>query len=240
LGFVAMLLPGDVAVAEIKVMCPPPMRTSVVALTEQFERASAHKVTIVHAPSRFIVDRVQAGEAFDLTILTAQASDSLIKAGRLARRVDVARSSIGVAVRVGTPKPDVSNAEALKRTLLGVKTFARNEGAESGNHMLRVFEQLGITEQMRPKTTAMPVNAGYVAELVARGEAEMAAQQMPELYAVAGVEPMPLPPELQLVLVFSAGVSAATKTPEAVDEFVRFLTSPAAAPVLRSKGLDPA
>jgi molybdate transport system substrate-binding protein len=233
------MLPADAAVAELKVMCPPPMRTSITALAEQFERATAHKVAIVHSPSRFIVERVRAGQSFDLTILTAQASDCLIQDGKLSRRVDFARSSIGIAVRAGAPKPDVSTAEALKRTLLEAKTFARNEGAESGNHMLGVFERLGITEQMKAKTRAMPVNTGYVAELVARGEAELAAQQMPELCAVAGVEPMPLPPELQLVLVFSAGVSAATKVPGAVEEFVRFLTAPAAVLVLRAKGLDP-
>src|SRR5262249_31211124 len=139
----------------------------------------------------------------------------------------------------GAPKPDVSSAEAVKRTLLAAKSFARNEGAESGNHMLSVFERLGITEQMRGKTRAMPVGTGYVAELVARGEIEMAAQQMSELLAVPGVDPVPLPAELQLVIVFSAGVSLAPKNPDAVDALVRFLASAEAAPVLRAKGLEP-
>ena len=138
----------------------------------------------------------------------------------------IARSSIGLAVRTGAPAPDVSSAEAVKRTLLAAKTFARNEGAESGRHMLSVFARLGITEQMAGKTKAMPVGTGYVAELVARGEAEMAAQQMPELKAVAGVDPFPLPPELQLIIVFSAGVSPAPKEPEAVNALVAFLSSP--------------
>jgi len=92
---------------------------------------------------------------------------------------------------------------------------------------------------MKPKTRAMPVGTDYVAELVARGEVELAAQQMPELKAVAGVEAMPLPPELQLVIVFSAGVSAAPKEPEPVDALVNFLTTPAATQVLKAKGLDP-
>ena len=114
-----------------------------------------------------------------------------------------------MGVRAGTPKPDVSSAEAVKRTLLAAKSFARNEGAESGKHMLAVFDRLGIAEEMKAKTKAMPVGTGYVAELVARGEAELAAQQMPELKAVPGIEALPLPPELQLVIVFSAGVSPA-------------------------------
>jgi molybdate transport system substrate-binding protein len=215
------------------------MRTTIVELVTQFEASTPHKVSIVHTPSRMIIDRVRGGEAFDVAILTAEANDDLIKQGKVARRVDIARSSIGLAVRSGAPKPDVSSTDAVKRTLLASKSFARNEGAESGKHMLAVFDRLGITEEMRAKTKAMPVNTGYVAELVARGEAEMAAQQMPELKAVAGVDPVPLPPELQLVIVFSAGLSTAPGEPNAVNALIGFLSSPAAASVLKAKGLDP-
>src|SRR3954470_7221760 len=226
------------ASAEIKLMCPAPMRTTIVELVAQFERVSPHKVTIVHTPSRMIVERIQSGEAFDISILTAEATDALVKQGKVARRVDIARSSIGLGVRAGTPKPDVSSAEAVKRALLASKSFARNEGAESGKHMLAVFDRLGITEQMKGKTKAMPVNTGYVAELVARGEADLAAQQMPELKAVPGIDAMPLPSELQLIIVFSAGVSPAPAAPEAVNALVQFLSSPEAASVLQSRGLD--
>jgi molybdate transport system substrate-binding protein len=239
LSIAAMLSSGGVVAAEIKLMCPAPMRTTIVELVTQFEASTPHKVSIVHTPSRMIIDRVRGGEAFDVAILTAEANDDLIKQGKVARRVDIARSSIGLAVRSGAPKPDVSSTDAVKRTLLASKSFARNEGAESGKHMLAVFDRLGITEEMRAKTKAMPVNTGYVAELVARGEAEMAAQQMPELKAVAGVDPVPLPPELQLVIVFSAGLSTAPGEPNAVNALIGFLSSPAAASVLKAKGLDP-
>lgn len=236
----ALSLPAPAAfAAEIKLMCPAPMRTTIVELVAQFERTSPHKVTIVHTPSRMIVERIQGGEAFDVSILTAATTDALIKQGKIARRVDIARSNIGLGVRAGTPKPDVSSAEAVKRTLLAVKSFARNEGAESGKHMLAVFDRLGIAEQMKAKTKAMPVNTGYVAELVVRGEADLVAQQMPELKAVAGIEAVPLPPELQLIIVFAAGVSPALGAPDAVNALVRFLSSSEAASVLRSKGLDP-
>jgi molybdate transport system substrate-binding protein len=231
-------LPGAASAAEIKLMCPAPMRTTIVELVAQFERTSPHKVTIVHTPSRMIVERVSGGEAFDISILTAHATDDLIKQGKVARRVDIARSSIGLAVLKGAPAPDVSSAEGVKRTLLAAKSFARNEGAESGKHMLAVFERLGITEQMKAKTKAMPVNTGYVASLVERGEAELAAQQMPELKAVPGVDAFPLPPELQLIFAFSAGLSAAPKEPEAANALVKFLASPEAAPVIKAKGLD--
>jgi len=227
------------ASADIKLMCPAPMRTTIVDLVAQFERTLPHKVTIVHTPSRMIIERIQSGEAFDISVLTAEATDSLIKQGKIARRVDIARSSIGLGVRAGTPKPDVSSAQAVKRTLLAAKSFARNEGAESGKHILAVFDRLGIAEEMKTKTKAMPVGTGYVAELVARGDAELAAQQMPELKAVPGIEAVPLPPELQLVILFSAGVSPALHDPAAVNALVTFLSSPEAAAVLKAKGLDP-
>src|ERR1700737_1478559 len=132
------------------------------------------------------------------------------------------------------------HSRARASLILAVKSFARNEGAESGVHMLRVFDRLGITEQMEAKTKAMPVNTGYVAGLVVRGETEMAAQQMPELIAVPGVKVTPLPPEFQLIIVFSAGVSAGSTEPGAVNALLNFLTSQEAAAVLTAKGLNPA
>ena len=238
----ALLLPlstwSVASAAEIKLMCPAPMRTTIVELVTQFEKTSPHKVTVVHTPSRMIIERVQGGEAFDVAILTAEANDALIKEGKVARRIDIARSSIGLGVRAGTPKPDMSSVEAVKRTLLAAKSFARNEGAESGKHMLAVFEKLGIADEMKAKTKALPVGNGYVAELVVRGEADLAAQQMPELKAVPGIDARPLPPELQMVIVFSAGVSAAPHDPAAANALATFLSSAEAEPILKSKGLD--
>jgi molybdate transport system substrate-binding protein len=236
---IAALPLARASAAEIKLMCPAPMRTTITALVEQFEHKSPHKVTIVHTPSKTIIERITAGEAFDVSILTAEATDALIKQNKIARRADYARSSIGLGVRAGSPKPDVSSVEGVKRSLLAVKSFARNEGAESGKHMLAVFNKLGITDEMKAKTKSMPVGTGYVAELVVRGEADMAAQQMPELKAVAGIDASPLPKELQQIIVFSAGLSPHPGDPKAAQELVEFLTSAAAVPVLKSKGLDP-
>ena len=142
-------------------------------------------------------------------------------------------------MKSGAPKPEVGTVEAFKRTMLAAKSFARNEGAESGIHVLHVFERLGIAEAMKAKTRAMPVNTGYVAQLVANGEVEIAAQQMPELHAVTGVDPAPLPAELQLIIPFVVGVSGSPQNAQATDELVRFLTAPSAAAVLKSKGLNP-
>ena len=226
------------AAAEITVMCPPPMRSRMVDLTGRFEQASGHKVTLVFAPSKDIVTRLAGGDRTDIALLTAEASDSLIRAGTLARRVNIVRSIIGVGVRTGAPKPDVGSADAFRRTLLAARSFARNEGADSGIYMKSLIERLGIAEQMAPKTTL--VMSGYVAALVARGEVEIAAQQVSELMSVAGVDATPLGADIQHVIVFSAAVAAQPTAPEAVDALIRFLTSPAAAPVIKAKGLEPA
>jgi molybdate transport system substrate-binding protein len=223
--------------ADIKVMYPPPLRTALNDLFPQFEQASGHKLALTHESSWLLVERIRKGEMPDLAFLTARQADDLIKEGKLARRVDVARSTIGIAVRAGAPKPDLSSVEAVKRTLLGAKTFARNEGADSGIFMVGLLERLGITEAMKSKSTL--IRQGYVAELVAKGEVEMAAQQMPELMTVAGVDATPLPPELQHAIVFCAVVPATPTAPEAVDALIKFLTAPAAGTVIRSKGLEP-
>ncbi len=206
-------------------------------LIPAFERATGHKVVVAYESSWLLVGRIQKGETPDVAFLTARQADGLIEEGKLARRVDLVRSSIGIAVRAGASKPEIGSVEAFKRTLLAAKSFARNEGADSGIFMVSLLERLGIAEEMKAKSTL--VRRGFVAELVARGEVEMAAQQMPELMAVAGVAATPLPPEIQHVIVFCAGVPAAPKAPAAVDELIKFLSSPAAAVLIKAKGLEP-
>src|SRR5215510_5734090 len=112
--------------AEINVMYPPPLKTTLNELFPQFERASGHKLALTHESSWLLVERIRKGEVPDVAFLTARQADDLIKEGKLARRTDVARSTIGIAVRAGAPKPDLSSAEAVKRTLLAAKSFARN------------------------------------------------------------------------------------------------------------------
>jgi len=206
-------------------------------LIPAFERATGHKVVVAYESSWLLVGRIQKGETPDVAFLTARQADGLIEEGKLARRVDLVRSSIGIAVRAGASKPEIGSVEAFKRTLLAAKSFARNEGADSGIFMVSLLERLGIAEEMKAKSTL--VRRGFVAELVARGEVEMAAQQMPELMAVAGVAATPLLPEIQHVIVFCAGVPAAPKAPAVVDELIKFLSSPTAAVLIKAKGLEP-
>jgi len=234
---IVLLLCAAAHAAEIKIMYPPPMRTLLAELLPQFERASGHKVTVIYESSWLLVERIRKGETPDVAFLAVAAADDLIREGRLARRVDVVGSSIGVAVRAGSPKPDIGSVEAFKRTLLAVQSFARNEGADSGTFVRGLLERLGIRDAMVPKTVL--VRQGFVAERVAKGEVELGAQQMLELMAVPGVDATPLPQEIQHVIVFCAAVPAAPHAPEAVDPLIAFLRSSAAAPSIRSKGLVP-
>jgi len=234
---IVLLLCAAAHASEIKVMYPPPLRTLLAELLLQFERESGHKVVVTYESSWLLVERIRKGEIADVVFLTTAAADELIREGKLARRRDVVASSIGVAVRTGSPKPDVGSVEAFKRTLLAAPSFARNEGADSGTFMRSLLERLGIAEAMAPKTVL--VRQGFVAERVAKGEVELGAQQMPELMAVAGVAATPLPPEIQHVIVFCAALPATPQAPEAVDALIAFLTSPAVAPAIKAKGLAP-
>jgi molybdate transport system substrate-binding protein len=230
-----LLLLAPTEAAEIKVMYPPPLRTMLAELIPQFEQASGHKLVVTYESSWLLVERLRKGETADIAFLTARQADDLIKEGKLARRLDLASSSIGLAVRSGEPRPDIGSVEAFKRTLLAAKSFARNEGADSGIFMSGLLERLGLTEAMKPKTTL--VRQGFVAALVAKGEVELAAQQMPELMAIAGVEATPLPEEIQHRIVFCAVLPP--QAPDAVNALIAFLSSPAAVSVIKSKGLAP-
>jgi molybdate transport system substrate-binding protein len=237
-GVMSVLSLSQVNAAEIKVMIPPPVREVLNDLIPRFEQASGHKVIATYESSWLLVGRLEKGESADVVFLTLAQSNDLIKRGLLARRTDIARSTIGIAVRAGTPTPDIGSAEKFKQTLLAAKSFARNEGADSGRFMVALLERLGISEAMKAKSTL--VRQGHVAALVAKGEVELAAQQMSELMAVPGVQAIPLPAEIQHVIVFSAGLPAAPKAAAAADELVKFITSPAAAPAFKARGLDPA
>jgi molybdate transport system substrate-binding protein len=206
----------------------------------QFERANDCKIAISYDPAKVMLARIQKGETADLAILGSGAIDELVKQGKISagsRRV-LARCRVGVAVLAGKPRPDISSVEAFKRTLLGAKSVAYTQEGASGMHFAGLIERLGIAEQVKAKAVRQP--GGLIGELVAAGKAEIAIQQIPELMAVAGIELVgPLPAEIQLVTVSSAGIFAGTKQAEAAQSFIRFLVTPAAARVMKAKGLEP-
>ena len=240
LGLFFVLASGAIANAsEIKVLSTIGVKSVVEELAPQFERKTGHKLAITFGVANVMKRQIEAGETFDLAIMTAAVTDDLIKQGKIvaATRTNVARGGIGIAVRAGAPKPDISSVEALKRALLAAKSITYAKEGGSGIYFVGLLERLGIAEAMKPKTK---FGAGNVAELVAAGEAEMAVQLITELISVRGVELVgPLPAEVQNYIVLTAGVGAQAKEPDLAKDFLQFLTAPAAVPVIKSKGLEP-
>jgi molybdate transport system substrate-binding protein len=237
----ASLLSAAVGAAEINVISTQATQEAYLELVPQFERLSGHKVKTVFNGTLNVQKRLADGEPYDLVIMAGPAIDEQIKLGKAlaGSRVDLAKSGTGVAVRKGTAKPDIGSADALKKTLLAAKSIGYSTGP-SGLYMLSVFEKLGIAEQVKAKLKQTPSGV-FVGTLIANGEAEVGFQQISELMHFAGIDYVgPLPGELQRMTVFSAGIHSGAKQGDAARALVKFLTAPAAAPVMRKHGLEPA
>jgi molybdate transport system substrate-binding protein len=231
---------GPAGADEIRLLSSTGMRSVLSELLPQFERASGHKVAASFDTANLLGARIKAGEGADLAILTAPAIDELIGLGKLApgSRADLARSGMGVSVRAGARKPDIGSVEAFKRALLDAKSVTYTATGASGIYFSGLIERLGIAEQVRAK--ARTPSGGAVGELVARGEAELAVQQIPELMAVAGTAFVgPLPREIQSFTVFSSGIFADARHAAAARALVESLSAPAAARVMQAKGMEP-
>lgn len=228
------------AANEVKVFSTIGVRSVMQELGPHFESATGHKLVFTFDVANALKRRIDAGESFDVAILTVPVMDELVKQSKIVAetRVTIARGGMGLAVRAGAPKPDISSSEAFKRTFLNAKSITYPKEGLTGIHVAKVLERLGITEVMGPKSTL--TGAGSPAELVARGEVEIAAHIIPELLAVKGVELLgPFPSELQTYIVLPAGVSASATEPQAARELLRFLTGPVAVPLIKSKGYEP-
>ncbi len=236
---------GSANAAEVKVMISGGFTAALRDLAPQFERATGHKLVVIFGPSmgttpQAIPNRMQRGEPVDVVIMVGYALGDLIKLGKVAAdsRVDLAGSGVGVAVRAGAPKPDISSPAALKRALLQAKSIAYSDSASGVYVSTELFQRLGIADQVKGKSRMIP--AEPVGAVVARGEAEIGFQQMSELLPVAGIDLVgPLPAEVQKITVFSAGVATSAKEPQAARALIRFLASPEAAPAISKTGLEP-
>jgi len=239
IGFAVTLAWGAQA-AEIKVLSSNAVKTVLEELGPRFEKATEHKLVITFSSAAALKSNIEKGEAFDLAILTASAADDLIRQGKLAAatRTDLVRSGAGVAIRKGAPKPDISTTDAFKRTLLNAKSIGYVEQGATGLYLKGLLERLGIAEELKPKTKLLATGA---AEAVANGEVEIGMTQISEILPYAEAQLAgPLPPEIQLYTVFPAAISASAKEPEAAKALIKFLTSPAAASVIKAKGMEPA
>jgi molybdate transport system substrate-binding protein len=246
LGFAtALLLTGTASAAEVRVMISGGLTAAYTALVPEFERLTGNKVLTAFGPSmgttvNAIPVRLERGEPADVLIMVGYALGDLAKQGKVVAgsSVDLVKSPIGIAVKSGAPKPDISSADAVKRALLAAKTIAYSDSASGVYVSTEMFEKLGIADAMKDKARKIP--ATPVGEIVARGDAELGFQQIAELRPVSGIDIVgPLPNDLQKITVFSAAVATGSKEPEAGRALIKFLASPAARDALVKSGLDP-
>jgi molybdate transport system substrate-binding protein len=226
--------------AELKVLAGGSMTGSLNELGPQFERASGHRLVIHFDSTPNLIKQVTSGTPFDLAVVPV---DVFKDAGAKARvtfgpTVDIARVGYGVIIRAGAAKPDISKSDALKQTLLNAQSIAFLPESAAGAYVLSVFGRLGIGEAMKAKTRPQTAPA-QIAQAVAKGEAELGVFLTNVLIA-PGVELAgSFPAELQEELVFTAAVAADSKEAEAAKAFIDFLTTPAAAAIIKAKGMKP-
>jgi molybdate transport system substrate-binding protein len=213
-------------------------KEAYLELLPQFERATGHRVENLWVPSVQMMSRLKAGETVDLVILSAASLEELRKSGLISDRTDLARSGIGVAVKSGARRPDISSGGAVKRAVLAARGIAYSTGP-SGIYLMELFQRMGIAEKI--KSRVKQVQGEPAGGVVARGEAEIAFQQVSELLPVPGIDFVgPLPADSQQITVFSAGLHVKATQPNAARALVTFLKAPAAAPAIRNKGMEPA
>jgi molybdate transport system substrate-binding protein len=230
--------------AELKVYSTIGLRSAAEGLFSQFETTSGYKLTVTWGTAPMLVKRIEGGETADVLVLSRAGLDALSKQDKVlaGSEAPLASSGVGIAVKAGAPKPDISTPEALKQTLLKAKSIAYSEpsaGGASGVYFEKLLERMGIAAEMRPKTKYPPAG-GFSATLLISGEAELAVQQKPELLHVAGCEVVGmLPGDLNLITAFAAALMPDSKNAEVGTALIAFLRSPPAAAAFRAKGLDP-
>jgi molybdate transport system substrate-binding protein len=232
-----MLPAGAASAAEMTLFCTQALRTSLLELAPRFEKATGHKVNLVVAPSGQLVKKVQAGEIADLLIANASNIDALIKDKKVSGdRIDIARAQVGLSIKAGNPRPDISTPAAVRKALLDAKAIAYSAGGLSGNNFEFAMNKLGILDEVKKKAK----NASPAAKLVVSGEADIAVQQISELIAVEGAELLgALPGELDQVTQFSMGVLSDGKQKDVARAMLDYLRTPEAQAVIKAKGLTP-
>jgi molybdate transport system substrate-binding protein len=223
----------------VRVLSTLGLKGAFSSLAEQFQAASGVRIAADFAPTLNLLDRLKGGETADVLILTQEGLAGLVAAGSVAAEscVDLARSYVGVAVKAGSPHPDIASEAALRMALLGARSVAYSRLGASGVYFAKLIAQLGIEAEINARATIVPL--GFTAERIVSGEADLAIQQISELKQVQGIEIVgPIPLHLQTPAVFSAGRLAASKKVREGDLLLKFLASEQMAPVLRASGLE--
>ncbi len=242
---VALLAAGAARAAEVHVVSSGGFAAAYRALAPEFERETGNTLIVGWGPSMgqtrdAVPARLARNEPVDVLIMVGYALGQLVDQGKVAAssRVDLAQSGIGVVVKAGAPRPEIGSVDALRRTLLAAKSIAYSDSASGVYIQNEMFKRMGIEAEMAGKARMIP--AEPVGAVVARGEAEIGFQQISELRPIEGIDLVgPLPPGLQQVTVFSAGVLSGSREPEAAGALIRFLASPAAAGAIADSGMEP-
>jgi molybdate transport system substrate-binding protein len=237
-------VPRGAAAAEIKVLTAGAFKQVLLVLVPDFEKQTGHKVILENDTVGALTKRIEGGEAFDLAVLTPAAVNDLSTKGKFVAgsRTNLGRVGVGVVVKEGAPKPDISSVDAFKKTLLAAKSVAYIDpaaGGSSGIYVAGLLDKLGVAADVKPKAKLIP--GGAVAEHIARGEAEIGIHQISEILPVKGITLIgPLPADIQNYTVYAAGLGANGKESEAAKALLKTLSGPGAADVLKFKGMEPA
>ncbi|HEX5210502.1 MAG TPA: molybdate ABC transporter substrate-binding protein [Pseudolabrys sp.] len=243
-GLLGLTIVPAANAAELKVLTAGAYDQVFQALLPEFEKQTGHTVKSEKGPAGTLKKRVESGEAFDVAIITPAVMEALIKDGKMAAQgyAKVGMVGVGVGVKEGAPKPDISTVEGFKRALVAAKAVAYTDpatGATSGTFVDGLLVRLGIADQVRPK--AKLKKGGHAGEFVASGEADIVVQQASEIIPVKGVVLVgPLPAEIQNTTTYAAAVSSQSQQKAAAQALINALTSPTAAAVLKAKGMEPA
>jgi molybdate transport system substrate-binding protein len=225
---------------ELRVLASNGVKSVIEALVPQCEQATGRHLAIQFNSSVALKQRIDAGEAFDVAIVTTDLLDTLIKEGKVqaASRAGIARAGVGVGIRAGAPKPDISTPDAMKRTLLNAKAITYAQDGASREPINKMFERFGITDAMKPKTILEQGSIRSTAR-VAQGDADLVMTLVSEILPIQGIELAgPLPEAVQSYVSFAAGIGSKTGDADAGKKLIGFLTGPSIAPTLKAKGLD--
>jgi molybdate transport system substrate-binding protein len=241
-ALVIALVQGAVAsAAEIKVLSPAGFRPVLNELGPQFERSTGHKLVVAYGSAAGTKRQIEAGEAFDLAVLTTIFMNDVDKQGKIVAgtRTDVARSAMGVVIRAGAAKPDIGSVDALKRSLLAAKSITYSPEGTTGIHLARVIERLGIADEVKARIKPAETPDAAIRS-VASGDAELGFGVTSLILSTPGAELVGhLPAELQDYVVYAAAIGPAAKEGDAAKALLAFLKSEGAVPVIKAKGMEP-
>jgi molybdate transport system substrate-binding protein len=226
---------------DLHVMISDGMKTVVEELTPQIEHSTGRRLAAQFNSSKNLRDKIQAGEPFDAAILTSDVLDDLIKQGKIAAagRAEISRTGLGMGVRAGAPKPDISTPDALKRTLLAAKSISFNPTGASASPTYDIIARLGITDKVKPKLM-LDAEAGRPQMNVAGGKAELVISLIPEIKFFPGVDLVgPIPPDFQSYINFAAGIATNAQDKDGAKALIQFIAGPTVVPVLKAKGMEP-